>query len=414
MIDFLNTKNYDKMMYNISTRAGGSMLNMYSFELKEKSQETRQKYKDNLWLIPYNSLNNIKEVSRISKKTFNALAYTLEIKREESNDLAVYINNKKLEKDIEILFGQHYVPYKNIDLFSKHNYELDVSISGKDMINSNSSNLYILKKTEDSFKDLLQRNNKTTSLDFSITPFPLSESFFIGINSLMKTMSESYITDLLTIKSIDFIKVSDTCFNWIQLENNSVLDKTHRLDKTLLVDYKLVLKYEDILQWINTNFSGARFEDVLEIFNTDKLELNLVLHPPISTSMQFSYSPVIISPSKGFKYKIEETVVIRVPKSIVLKSQKLVFLDFKFEQDMYSFNTNDNPELFTILDSTGTKNLSSIDFENSIFEPLSTIDFDSNFFRLVFKIPLEVLNQISLDNKYEIKVSISDLTSNRK
>lgn len=415
MKDFLNARNYDKMMYNLTTRAGGSMLNMYSYELLSKSSEPeRPKYMNSTWLLPYSTINKDPVVSRISKESFNALVYTIQVtKTDVEEEYKFKVENKDLEDKLEILFGQHYSSFKNLDLFSTHNYEIDIALTGSTNLNTSlhtlSNNLFILKK-EDYWQEFLLRNKRQTSFDFYIPSLDLEEKFFIGYNSLIKTRPEYQISDLEVIKSVDYIKVSDNCFNWIELQNNGRLEPTARLDKTLLLDYKIELNTYNLKAWFIETFS-SRFEDIIQDLDSDTLEIHLIFHPPLNTSMQFINTHSIVSPASGLNYKIEDEVVIRIPKSMITNSQKYLVLNFKFLQDEYIYTSIDNATLFTLIDSKGNTTFQPLKFENSIFESLSNLEFESNYFRVKFKIPSEVINQILIDKKYNLGVVLADLTS---
>lgn len=194
------------------------------------------------------------------------------------------------------------------------------------------------------------------------------------------------------------------------MQNNGRLEPTARLDKTLLLDYKIELNTYNLKAWFIETFS-SRFEDIIQDLDSDTLEIHLIFHPPLSTSMQFISTHSIVSPASGLNYKIEDEVVIRIPKSMITNSQKYLVLNFKFLQDEYIYTSIDNATLFTLIDSKGNTTFQPLKFENSIFESLSNLEFESNYFRVKFKIPSEVINQILIDKKYNLGVVLADLTS---
>lgn len=413
----LNSKPYN-INYVTTLRAGGSLLTYYSYEKDLSELEGRvPSSSPNLWLTPYSTLNKISRIKRIGKDTNNAVVCSLQIKK-VGPDLEYYLEGEKLTEDLEVYFGQFRSLLKNSNLIQKYFVDYDVSLNSYLELDSHSEKVQLFSLTYgESANTFLQRNKlPAIESDFFLPPLNSIIRFYRGVNQITSAdLKYQPLDNLDVFKMIDYVKVSNNCFSWREIKNGEMPEKTLLKDKNLLLEHKAVISLKDLTTWLTSDLNSNYEAFTKALKSKDKgLELNIVFHPPVFSSMQLEASPSIINPYQGKTSKIKDEVIVRVPRSIVKNAQKVIIIDFKFEDNIFTYNSVDNYTMFSIIDSKGQYKLGWLDFENSIFESLATYDFEDGSFRFLFKTPPEVLKQIELDRNYKINVKVSDLTSERR
>lgn len=404
------------IIYTTDVRVGGNYISFYSLN-KNLDRTTREAYTSlHTWLKSYTDLNGIIFNKRDTSKENNALVCTLTL----TKDKKILLDGKDItnEKSFEIYSGQYITKFKNTNLFQRYYIDYNLSLNPRDKLNSGSEEKvnFINDTLGEDVTSFLKRIKPSASSTGYFTPLQNLCFMYRGTNLIFTPIEKTNILiNFNKYRNNKYVKVSNSCFKWSLIENNQVEETKQNADKTVMLDFKLVFNIPILQDWLTLGVFKD-FENISKTLGGDGegMDLNIIIHPPITTSMQFESSPSIISPPSGKTSKTVDTVVLRVPSSYVYNSQKIIFIDFKFQDEIVTYNSLDHFEFFTLIDKDGVKGLTSSDFELNIFEPISTIESNAKNVRFTFKIPSEILSKIEEKRFYIIDVKLSDLTSERR
>lgn len=417
MIDYLNVTRPD-IVYTHMNKVGGMFTHYYCYE-KDLKEEGRVPYHSNAtWLKPYQGINHVPLLSRRSKDSFNFLVLSLTAKL-NNGLIELYNGTTKLREKETIYYGQVFTPIKDIKAYKRHYIDVDLSLNSFKYLTSNNEfepiNLLNLKKG-DNLENFVERNELNPTIQGSVTPLPLDIfKHYRGYNdSIPNRFLDTSISCLRTIKETDYINLSSTCYRWEEIVDSVAPESSQNLERSMLLDFKTEIDTTKLLEWVNLNFKD-NFKDLAKSLGVINLiDFNFILHPPISTGMQFESSFSFITPRKGINSKIVDEIVIRIPKSIIRESQKALEIEITSGTNLYKYDSIKHPNLFSVYTNAGIeKPEMETDFKILIFEEVTKLSFPDKDFKVAFKIPNDLLSSINENKEYSAKVRLTDFTAER-
>ena len=424
MIENLND-NKEDLVYTHVSKVGGYLTTYYSLEKSLVDVRGRIEYPlSGTWLKSYKDLQ-VPKIKRKAKQSFNALV--LSVRALKSRDVIKYsIGGVEILEDMTIYYGQIRTPLKSVNNFQKHYVDVDISINKNEKLTSrlleeygeiDDNLVYPLNTEGENISEFLKRNTLPSIVtDKYIEPPVGVFKHFRGHNtSIINSPSYRPISCLETIKHKEYINLSDSCYSWREIIDGEVEELQHLTDRSMLLSMKTEINKENLVAWLNDNFVDI-FDELSKVFDVlPVLDFNFIFHPPILTSMQYEGSISILSPKNGINTKVVDSFIIRVPKSLVLNSQKGLEVSIDVSSTRFNYSSFTSPELFSFI-KDGVEQQFKIEDKGMIatFESIYDKELPDQSFKLEFKIPHNVLALISNTKYYYADVKLIDLTAERR
>lgn len=377
-----------------------------------------------VWTKEYRELNKDVNSSRYSLDSSSFLVYTLSVFKDGFNNID-FKTSTDIPRDglVEIHFGQHFVPQRNLQLFTKFYYDYDLSINKVGELNTNQEsdlerlNLLLKRDSVSDFIDRIKGNKEIGSIDFDLSS---AFTWYVGYSRVVGYKPyTTHVSNYNAITTDVFANLDDSCFEWLELKDGYYKEELTEQQKesfSMILDYKVIVDIEKLKQLIQDKITVNGVEKLTEYFDGNSVDFNFIFHPVVKNGLQFEDLPTVVKPLGILKTRLLKDVEFEISRSLVLNSQKvfeIIFEDKNTKEELYKDSSLESHFRFIITDSKGSQRLTKQEINNSYFENISKTQFPSTKFTLKYEIPLDVIKFLSEHLNYTITLKVTDLTSER-
>ena len=385
--------------------------------------------KQGTWIQQFKYINNNPDVKRYYLNNASFLVYSIVIEPDRDNNTTrIVYPSLTTEETIEIKFGQFVSPQRNLQLFKRFYFDLDISFNRKGRFNSfpeedDESAIPVLMKDQETVESLATRANIAVPPQQFTVRFPRDfYKIYLGYNHIRNfTANLDPINKYEAIVSDVLATIGEDCFTWIEIIDNELdltnISETYYKSSALMLDYKIVIDKSKLEEWFTNTFPFHALRNWVDVAGTTGFEFNFMLYPPIASGMQIEDLPRILSPNGVLKKRLIEDVTFNISRSFVDSAQKvfeIIFTDNITKETLYKANSLDNFKDFTIKGKDTNITPEYLVIENSIFEELSGVTYPSDQFKVVYTMPNDLRRFLSAHLNYTITVRVTDLTSERR
>lgn len=141
------------------------------------------------WLKEYKHTNPLPNMSRYSLDHSSFMVYSVKLKINGNGEVEVEFPTSSDSSITEVRFGQHFVPQRNLQLFTKFHYDFDISVNKAEELDTNSATdtINIISKISKKKEDVI------ASIILKFTELSTNKVIEVSLQSLLKSTEDSPI-----------------------------------------------------------------------------------------------------------------------------------------------------------------------------------------------------------------------------
>lgn len=312
------------------------------------------------------------------------------------------------EPKVTVNFPEFLDSTKNLAMLKSVHFAVDMSLNSPTELSENAGETARLVHAGKTLNSYFKTPKESLE---AVTIPPLPESLYklyIGYRHTPLRDINRHLKNTESVVTKQIAKMEDDCFNWEVVDFSKGLKL--KTDRTSVLKFKVEIDIDELRVWINSVAPLDSREDFMKLLGDKEARFNLVLHPPYMGRMSFKNSLDILYPNRTMSLRLLDRVSFKTNRSYVENSKLYIieFVDKESDQILFTFNTQDDGELFTNTKLPTVKNKevnSYFDRDIATYRDSAVVDFS---------IPAPVQVALADHRNFKIRVRARDLTTHER